>query len=523
MDLRLVSRLLGFVALFVGVAMVFSTPWALPLFGAAPKFESAGFFGLLGAIAVSLGSAGVLWRLGQGNKGKLYRKEAMAVVGLSWVLATILGAIPYLLSGTARGRDDNGTPVRMNVADALFEAQSGFSTAGSTVITDLEDRELVPRSILFWRASTQFLGGLGIIVLFVAVLGQGSAGKALMRAEMTGPTKEGTTTRMQHTAWVFAGIYTLLNGALAVLLLLQGVSLFDSLCHAFPTLATGGFSNYNDSIGHFSRMPGIYAPLIEITFIVFMILGGTNFALLYFAGMGRPRRLLANVEWRVYMGVLLLATALVVISGIGNHDFASTGEAIRYGTFNTVSVITTTGFVNHDFDAWNHFARGLLFLLMFVGACAGSTSGGLKLIRGILLTKILRLEIEQAYRPSVVRPLRLGGETLDDPDLRKNVLLFTCLFLVVVVVAWLVLIAVEPDSTWHKAGMSADQKFVDLGSGIAATMNTVGPGLGIVGATRTYADFTSPTKLIFAFLMLVGRLELFAVLVLFMPRFWMKR
>jgi trk system potassium uptake protein TrkH len=160
---------------------------------------------------------------------------------------------------------------------------------------------------------------------------------------------------------------------------------------------------------------------------------------------------------------------------------------------------------------------------MFVGACAGSTSGGLKLIRGILLTKILRLEIEQAYRPSVVRPLRLGGETLDDPDLRKNVLLFTCLFLVVVVVAWLVLIAVEPDSTWHKAGMSADQKFVDLGSGIAATMNTVGPGLGIVGATRTYADFTSPTKLIFAFLMLVGRLELFAVLVLFMPRFWMKR
>ncbi len=531
MDLRLVSRLLGFVALFVGVAMAFSTPWALPPFGAAKRFETHGFFGLLGAIAVSLGTAAVLWRLGRGNKGKLYRKEAIAVVGLSWVLATILGAIPYLLSGTARGLDENGAPVRMNVADAIFEAQAGFSTTGSTVLTDLElpdldDPEripLVPRSILFWRASTQFLGGLGIIVLFVAVLGQGSAGKALMRTEMTGPTKEGTTARMQHTAQVFAGIYTGLNVALIALLLVQGVSLFDSLCHAFTTLSTGGFSTYNDSVGHFSSANGYNAPMIELTFIVFMILGGTNFALLYFVVVGQPRRLLANVEWRVYLAILFVATIVVAIAGRLTNDFDSTTESIRYSAFNVISVMTTTGFVTHDFNAWNNFARGTLFVLMFIGACAGSTAGGVKVIRPILLMKILWLEIEHAYRPSVVRPLRIGGEAVQDPDLRKNILLYFCLVLVIVVLAWLATIALEPDATWHKAELSSDHKLMDCAGAVAATMNTIGPGLGIVGATRTYADFTSASKLIFAFLMLVGRLELFAVLVLFMPRFWMKR
>ena len=621
MNLRLVCRMLGVVAMLIGGTMVFSLPWAHPRFGhrgevaVNASFETRGFVALFVTILLSFALGGLLLWFGRGQKGRLYRKEAMAVVGLSWILATLLGALPFWMRGTYRSpgirqtidaktwqvydfgtvahqhwrsktqlstdeqatlqalldvgsqgyspedlqaalnvadphavlsdlanRDhdwqtvllfpDNAAPpdsrdghyrlrwVKMGFVDSLFESQSGFSTTGATVIADVEDPFLIPHCLLFWRSSTHFLGGLGIIVLFVAVLGQGSAGKALMRNEMPGPSKEGMQARTQHTAWVFAAIYCALNVLLTFILKAQGLSWFDAMCHAFGTLATGGFSTWNNSLGHFD------SALIDYTVTVFMILAGTNFTLLYFLILLQPGRLLADVEWRIYMGVIVGISLLVIAIGTYHGDFGgeSFGERIqngtRFGLFQVVSIITTTGYGTQDFDRWNSFGRGVLFLMMFVGACAGSTGGGMKVIRHVLFLKILRLEIEQAFHPTVVRPLRLAGTTVDDPDLRKNILVYFSLILVIFVFSWMFVVMVEPDSTW---GATPEHKLIDSASGVAATLNNIGPGLGTVGATQNYGHFSTLTKILFVWLMMVGRLEVFAILVLFIPSFWRPR
>jgi trk system potassium uptake protein TrkH len=513
MNLRVVSKYLSLIAVLVGGMMVFSLPWATATLS-GHGFEQDGFIGLLASIAICWAVAAALWNWGRGDNGQLFRKEAMAVVGLSWVLATILGALPFLISGTERAPG-----VRMNVADALFESQSGFSTTGATVITDLENTDSVPRSILFWRSSTHFLGGLGIIVLFVAILGQGSAGKTLMRAEMPGPTSDTSQARMQHTAWAFASIYVALNVVLTVLLRIEGMSWFNAICHAFGTMATGGFSTYNDSLRAFGSAE------IEWTVLVFMILAGTNFTLLYvlvipkFGLREKVSKIFGDVEYRVYLGILVGVTAWIIVFGLWIHDdFSTLTEALRYGSFQVVSIVTTTGFGTHDFDQWNDFGRGMLFLLMFVGGCAGSTGGGMKVIRHILFLKIMRLEIERSFHPNVVRPLRLGGQPLENKELRNNILVYFCLILVIFVFSWMALVTIEPDSTW-----GGSNKLIDSATGIAATLNNIGPGLGTIGATQNYAHFTSASKILFTWLMMLGRLEIFVILVLFMPAFWRTR
>ena len=536
MNKGLLCKLLGLVAMLIGGSMAFSLPWAWFAPGAAWEHEQAGFYALLASMAICLLVAGVLRRLGRRTTGHLFRKEAMAVVGLSWVLATVLGALPYALSGTHRAPG-----VRMSPVDAMFEAQSGFSTTGATVLTELEDPLLVPRCILFWRSSTHFLGGLGIIVLFVAILGQGSAGKALMRAEMPGPSYYSAQARMQHTAWVLFFIYAGLNGLLTLLLLLEGLSPFDALCHAFGTMATGGFSTFNASIGHFATVPGLNGPLIEMTIVAFMVLAGTNFMLMYFVLIRHPGRLLADVEWRTYVAVLMTVTLLVVGMGLSCGDFDGNNgmqpekhpnkpenpgggppiaDAARYGLFQVVSIMTTTGFCTDDFDTWNSFGRGILLLLMFVGGCAGSTGGGLKVIRHILFVKILRLEVERAFHPTVVRPLRISGEPVQDPDLRTSILVYFGLILLIFVASWLFTVTFEPADTWTDHGHMIDHKLIDGAACVAATLNNIGPGLGVIGATRNYSNFTWPTKILFTWLMMIGRLEIFAILVLFFPAFW---
>lgn len=599
--------------MLIGATMIFSLPWAHPAIGyrndgpPADAIETAGFFGLFVSMLISFFVGWLLMRYGRGVEIRLYRKEAMAVVGLSWVMATMLGALPFLLSGTYRGpavrlatdgvswqvygpdgwfsrhwltkgefsdqneqrvikalydagakglnsRDlANATDlptavavlkklkqsdaawgraivlsgkesapderrenhrirwIKMGLSDALFESQSGFSTTGATVLSALEDPVLVSHCILFWRSSTHFLGGLGIIVLFVVILGQGSAGKALMRAEMPGPSKEGSQARMQHTAWVFAAIYCALNAILTVILWFEGLSWFDAFCHAFGTLATGGFSTWDKSVGHFN------SARIDYWIILFMVLAGTNFTLLYLIVLRRPKALFADVEWRTYMAIITGITLLIVVIGLWHSDFANVTDAVRYGLFQVVAIVTTTGYGTHDFDKWNSFGRGVLFLLMFVGGCAGSTGGGMKIIRHILFLKILKLEIEQAFHPSVVRPLRLGGNPVEDPDLRKNILVYFGLILVLFVFSWIFIVAVEPDATW---GTSIDHKLIDSASSIAATLNNIGPGLGTVGATQNYGHFSAVSKFLFVWLMMLGRIEIFAILVLFMPAFW---
>jgi len=530
----LLLRFLGTICLLIGGSMVFSLPFAYPSFAdrthlpPATELERAGALGLLASMMVCF-TVGLIFRFfGRSHRpgGQLFRKEAMAIVGLSWVSATVLGALPYYFSGTQIA---DGMP--MTFIEAMFESQSGFSTTGATVLTDLETPGLVPHCILFWRSWTHFLGGLGIVVLFVAILGQGSAGKAMMRAEMPGPTKDGSMPRMQHTALVFAAIYVGLNILLTIVYFFEGMSSFDALCHAFGTMATGGFSTYNRSLGGFD------SPLIESTTIAFMVLAGTNFTLLYLTLIAGPTRLFRDVEFRAYLGIVGVVTAGVVFFGMssGDEGFGTYTAAIRNGLFQVVSVITTTGYGTADFDQWNNFGRGILLLLMFVGGCAGSTGGGLKVIRHVLFYKILRLEIERAHRPRVMRPLRISGHAVDDPNLAHNILLYFCLVLSIFVFAWLALVTFEPNSTWGVVASDVaqqseegkqllkgtlDDKLLDSASAVAATLNNIGPGLGVVGATRNYAGFSQGAKLLFVWLMMLGRVEIFSVLLLFVPSFW---
>ncbi|TWT53348.1 Trk system potassium uptake protein TrkH [Rubripirellula amarantea] len=511
--------------------MSFSLPFAYPWLAErtflepASEFEYAGFRGLLFSMAICCILGGILRFLGRGSRGShLFQKEAMAIVGLSWVLATILGALPYYLSGTSIGPDSS-----MTFIEAMFESQSGFSTTGATVLTDLETPELVPHCILFWRSWTHFLGGLGIVVLFVAILGQGSAGKAMMRAEMPGPTKEGSMPRMQHTALVFAAIYVALNAILTAIYMLEGMTLFDGLCHAFGTMATGGFSTYNASHGQFD------SAIIDYTTILFMIAAGTNFTLLYLTLIGGPKRLLADVEFRTFIGIIFLVTVGVVFFGMraGDYRFDNIFDALRFGLFQVVSIITTTGYGTADFDGWNNFGRGILLMIMFIGGCAGSTGGGLKVIRHILFYKILVHEIEHAHRPRVVRFIRIGGSNVDDPAIARGILVYFSMILAIFVVSWLALITLEPNSTWGvddsyttqeaaAAGMTdtLDEKLLDCASAVIATLNNIGPGVGVVGATQNYAGFSQGAKLLFVWLMMLGRVEIFSVLVLIFPTFW---
>ena len=529
MNYPLVAKLLGVLCWLMGATMLGSLPWAMPQFQVTETFETNGFWALVISMIVCVVVGAVLRWCGRNAKMMIYRKEAMAVVGLSWVLATVLGALPYWLSSTARGWADEAHTIKtlMTVADCLFESQSGFSTTGATVLTELEDPELVPRCILFWRSSTHFLGGLGIIVLFVAVLGQGSAGKALMRAEIPGPSQENSQERMQHTAWNFAAIYAGLNLLLTLILWLEGMMLFDALCYAFGTMATGGFSTYNASVGHFN------SELIDYTILVFMVVAGTNFTLLYLALIGRVTKVWQDVEWRAYMGAMLAASLLIGgLSFFVYHDFQVDGipdageelrNVVRHVTFQVASIMTTTGFGTHDFNQWHEFARAMLFLLMFVGGCAGSTGGGMKVIRHVLFVKILGMEVERSYHPAVVRPLKLGDKAVTDPDLKHQILLYFGLVTFIFMLSWIALVAIEPEATWTSRDLPVENKLIDSASAVAATLNNIGPGLGTVGAKENYAGFTSPSKLLFVFLMMLGRLELFAILVLLVPGFWRSR
>ncbi|QEG34915.1 TrkH family potassium uptake protein [Bythopirellula goksoeyrii] len=523
MNLRIVARQLSVVAWLIGLTMLFSISAAWPEIGGQSEFEDHGFWALLASMVVC-GITGLMLRMASGESNStLYRKEAMAVVGLSWVLATVLGGLPFYFAEVIYTSVD-GREIPMGIADCLFESQSGFSTTGATVLTDIENHKWVPRSILFWRSSTHFLGGLGIIVLFVAILGQGSAGKALMRAEMPGPSKEGSQERMQHAAWNFAAIYCVLNLILTIILYLEGMTWFQAICHAFGTMATGGFSTLNASLGGFN------SKTIEYTVIVFMILAGTNFTLIYLLTLGKFKKLVTDPEWRTYVGILAVATALVIIVGIfESHDFDPQDKltavpefelAFRDGLFQVVSIMTTTGYCTADFDLWNNFSRGLLVVLMFIGGCAGSTGGGMKVIRIILFTKILGREVEHSYHPSVVRHIRLAGEPVTDQNIPHNILVYVGLIGAIIVTSWLALTWIELDQTWIEAGHPTHNKLIDSGTAVCATLHNIGPGLGIVGATRNYAPFSDSAKLLFTLLMMLGRLELFAVLVLVMPSFW---
>ena len=313
-------------------------------------------------------------------------------------------------------------------------------------------------------------------------------------------------------------MYVGLNVALAVILKVLGMSLFDAICHSFATMATGGFSTYNASLGHFIA-EGANGQAIEYVVILFMILAGANFTLLFLVLVGNPLQLVKDIEFRTYGLIILSATAAIMFFGMraGDADFVNWECSFRNGLFQVVSILTTTGYGTADFDQWNSFSRALLLMLMFIGGCAGSTGGGMKVIRHILFIKILRMEVEGSFQPKEVKLLKLGGKATDDQTLRHSILVYFSLIGMLFVFGFLFVMTFEPDVTW---GINPSNKLLDSASAVTATLNNIGPGLGVVGATQNYSNFSFLSKSLFIWLMMLGRLEIFPILVLFAPRFW---
>jgi trk system potassium uptake protein TrkH len=497
--------LLAIAAGFVGLA-------AFALFGARiPELagsERASALALIIAAAVGGAAGGALRLATRRAPRRLGRREALLLVGLTWIIGGALAALPYLLWAKLDPSIGADHPFHRFI-DCWFESISGLTTTGATVLSRIQE---LPPSLLLWRSITHWLGGLGIVVLFVAVLPSlGTGGKRLFRVEAPGPTHEGVRPHISETSRSLWMIYLALTAACFLGYMVFGMSWFDALCHAFSTLSTGGLSTRDSSIGHYDSIG------IDLVCVVFMVMAGVNFNLYYHISRGRWRPLWHDVELRVYLISKMLV--LLVIAGplLGHTITLTTGAVVdgtplnvlRHAGFAVVSMHTGTGFGTADFQLWPAFVQMVLLGGMFVGGCAGSTAGGIKVVRLWIGIKVMAAELEKAFRPDVVRPLKLGGATIE-PELKLSVLAFLLGFMVVLILGAMAVHLAEGDRTTVLTSASA----------ALSCIANVGPGVGYVGPTDNYGWMTPTSKLVLALLMVLGRLEFFAIVVLFTPRFW---
>jgi len=477
-NLAPVFRFLGWLLWLLAGAM------AVPLLVSLLYQEFSAALAFLASSAITAGCGTLFYRAGQ-RDAPLFRREGILIVVGGWVLATFFGSLPYLLTGTFH-----------HPMDALFESASGFTTTGASVMLDIES---FGRGILFWRSFSQWLGGMGIIVLFVALLPQvGPGARFLYKLEVPGPTSEALRPRIHDAAGLLWKIYLLLTVSQTLLLMLAGLGLYDALTHTFSTLSTGGFSPRNASVAAFG-------PLVQIIIIVFMVIAGANFSL--YQGLWRRRggNLWHDPEFRVY-GIIILGVTVLIASnlfflGNGEHDWPMLDSL-----FQVVSVLTTTGFVSADFDTWPEFSRILLLALMFVGGCAGSTSGSMKVMRAVISTKAALREVRLLFSPSTVISVFVGGRAVPNP-VARSVVGFVILFLLSWVAGILALTFGGTD-------------LITAATASIATLGNVGPGLGAVGPKLNYALFGTGEKAVMVLLMLLGRLEVYAIAAVFLPRFW---
>lgn len=411
-------------------------------------------------------------------------KEGFTFVTLAWICAALFGSFPFLLSGTLN-----------NFADAFFESMSGFSTTGATVI---EDIEIVPQGVLLWRSFTQWLGGMGIIALFVALMPRlgYKGGSHLLRAEIPGPDAEKVVPRVAETAKTLWIIYVVLTCLELIMLYFSGLSFFDALNHTLTTMPTGGFSTKNASVGGFSN------PMAEIIIIVFMLMAGVNFTLYYNLWKGNKRAFFRDEELRFYLMVTLAAITLISIN-IFPDTYSSLAIAFRKGAFQVVSLLTTTGYGTANFDKWPPLSKGILVTLMFFGGCGGSTGGGMKQIRILIIMKYCYRELQKIIHPTAVISLRVGEKRIPEETVQA-IIGFSFFYFILFVINTLIMAALGLD-------------LVSAFSITAATLGNVGPGLGLVGPTETYAAIPAVGKIVLSFIMLVGRLEIFTVLILLLP------
>ena len=522
-----IGRLLQLMAIVLAVPLGLSV-WddrALP--GGA--FRSAEGLAFAIAIVASLVLGTALELINRRVRYDQGVREGFAIVTLSWVSLAFVGAVPFLVWFLVQRGDFSLPGILTAFTDAYFEVMSGFTTTGSTILTDIE---ALPRSLLLWRALTHWLGGMGIITLALAIFpAMGVGGYQMFRGEVPGPSADRLRPRLRETAAILWGVYALLTGAETILLMFGGLDLFEALCHAFATMATGGFSTRNASVGAFG------SAYVEWVITLFMFLAGMNFVLHYRVLFHRDRRALReDREFHFYLGTTaaaVLGCALLLWLGglegvdslrgsyqaapLAPTEFAAhhaaeaakvdgIGGALRYGAFQVVSIMTTTGFATADFDLWPRALGLLLVVLMFWGGCAGSTSGGMKMIRVLVTVKASWRELKKVVRPRLVTPLKVRRVPMQEPMV-ANIVGFFVLFVGLFVVCSVLMSLIVPDL---ETAVTA----------VTACIGNVGPGLAGVGATQNYAWIPLPGKWLLILCMLLGRLEIFTVLVVLRPSFW---
>ncbi|WP_297872044.1 TrkH family potassium uptake protein [uncultured Oscillibacter sp.] len=415
----------------------------------------------------------------------LYARDGFAVVALAWVGMSAFGALPFVLAGDIP-----------NYIDAFFETVSGFTTTGASILTAVEP---LSRGGLFWRSFTHWVGGMGVLVFVMAVLPMTDGhGMHLLRAEMPGPSVGKLVSRMSDTAKILYGIYLVMTLIEIVLLVLGRMPLFDACIHAFGSAGTGGFSNRNLSVGAYD------SAYCDVVIGIFMLLFGVNFNLYYFLLIRRFRDFFRSEELRAYL--LIVGAAVLAIAADILHIYGSLLESLRYSFFQVSSIITTTGFATADFNLWPTFSKSILVVLMFIGACAGSTGGGIKVARIVMLAKSAWSDMRKMLHPNAVSTTRFEGKALSDAQVR-SVHVFLTVYLLVFTVSFLLLSLEQFD-------------IVTTFTALTACINNIGPGLEMVGPTGNFSQFSWASKLLLSFNMLVGRLEIFPMLLLFAPSIW---
>ena len=438
---------------------------------------------LLAVIGLALG-------LRSPKRSSLYARDGFAVVALAWVLMSVFGALPFVISGDIP-----------HFVDAFFETVSGFTTTGASILTEIEP---LGRGVLFWRSFTHWVGGMGVLVFVMAILPMSAGdghGMHLMRAEVPGPSVGKLVSRMGDTAKILYGIYLALTLLEIALLLLGGMPLFDACIHAFGTAGTGGFSSRNLSVGAYD------SAYFDVVIGVFMLLFGVNFNLYYFLLIKRFRDVFRSEELRAYL--LIVGVAVAAIAADIVHIYGTVGRSLRYAFFQVASIITTTGYATADFNTWPVFSQAILVILMFIGACAGSTGGGIKVARVVILCKTSLGDMRKMLHPNAVTTVRFEGKPLTDRTIR-SVHLFLTVYILIFTVSVLLLSLDRFDLT-------------TTFTAVAACINNIGPGLEVVGPMGNYAQFSPAAKLLLSFDMLVGRLEIFPMLLLFAPSIWKRR
>jgi len=453
----------------------------------------AAFYRDWGDVTAFLASAAITAICGLGllilgrSSGRVFRREGILIVVGGWVMASAFGALPYIFTGTF-----------LNPINALFESASGFTTTGASVMVEIE---AASRGILFWRSMTQWLGGMGIIVLFVALLPElGPGARFLYKLEVPGPTAEALQPRIRDTAGILWKLYLLLTGAQTALLMLAGLDLYDAITHTFSTLSTGGFSPRNGSIAAFE------SPWVHIIIIVFMVLAGANFSLFFGLRLRRNWNLFRDTEFRLYSQILIGVSLIVAIDLMLGGGYSNPLRALLDSSFQTVSIMTTTGFATADFQAWPLLSRMILVILMFVGGCAGSTAGSMKVMRMVIGVRFALREVKLIFSPNTVLRVFTGGKPVPEAVV-ASVAGFFILYLTTWGLGSFVLAFGSPD-------------LVTAATASAAILGNIGPGLNAVGPTANFEFFGNFHKAFMVLLMWLGRLEIYSIAAVFTRAYW---